>query len=112
MPQYNSVRSFPITVNGRLMTVTVTYSATYENGGISQHALTIEPCELVGTPQLSEMMFDIGDWTKEQIEAARDAAGIGTNSIGRDAADLAIELFENAQGCVQPRISELIQAAV
>jgi len=94
------------------MTVTVTYSATYENGGISQHALTIEPCELVGTPQLSEMMFDIGDWTKEQIEAARDAAGIGTNSIGRDAADLAIELFENAQGCVQPRISELIQAAV
>src|SRR5262245_3986815 len=107
MPQYNSVRSFPITVNGRLMTVTVTYSATYENGGISQHALTIEPCELVGTPQLSEMMFDIGDWTKEQIEAARDAAGIGTNSIGRDAADLAIELFENAQGCVQPRISEV-----
>jgi hypothetical protein len=75
MAQTSSTRNFVITVNGQLVTVAVTYTATYTPGAINQHALTIEPCFLVGTPQLSEIMFDIGDWVADEITAARELAG-------------------------------------
>lgn len=57
MGTFTRTTTYPITLsNGQTIDATVTYTATYKDTpndpGITKHEFMIEPCDLVGSPQL------------------------------------------------------------
>ena len=95
--------------NGQTIDVTVTYKATYRddagNPGITKHDFSIEPCEVVGTPQLDAIKSQITEWTKVEYLNARSEAGlIGTpgQTTSSDPDALAGYLYDDAAKCAKP----------